>query len=225
MTERTEWADRRFSYRFTNPQLLELALTHRSASRQNNERLEFLGDAFLNFVVAKRLYELRPSYSEGELSRARASLVNKATLGDLALEASLDSQILMGPGEIRSGGKQKRSVLADALEALIGAILIDGQHAAAEGVVLELFQRRLEQLPHPSELKDAKTRLQEWLQGRGRSLPTYRIDDISGRDHDRTFVVSCELDDGAIHTTGSGRSRRRAEQRAASAMLSELAGE
>jgi ribonuclease-3 len=224
VTDRTEWAEKKLSYRFADPELLKLALTHRSASRENNERLEFLGDAFLNFIVAKRLCDLQSAYTEGELSRARASLVNRGTLAEIALELSIDSQIRMGRGELRSGGKQKRSVLADAFEALIGAILIDGRHAAAEAAVLKLYGRRFEQLPAPSELKDPKTQLQEWLQARSRGLPIYRVDDISGRDHDKTFLVTCELADGSKSTEGSGRSRRRAEQHAASAMLAELAG-
>lgn len=222
MTDPTRWAATQLQYSFSEPALLELALTHRSASKRNNERLEFLGDAFLNLVVAKRLFELCPDYSEGDLSRARASLVNRSALARLARELGLDSQIIVGRGELRSGGAQKGSVLADALEAVIGAVLLDGPYAEAEDLVLRLYNDRLSDLPDPSALKDAKTRLQEWLQGRGHNLPKYRVEQVTGKDHEKTFAVSCELEDGTRRTSGMGRSRRLAEQQAASAMLEEL---
>jgi ribonuclease-3 len=223
--DRARWAEKRLSYQFSNPEILELALTHRSASKTNNERLEFLGDAFLNFTIAARLYELRPEYSEGELSRARASLVNGRTLAALARSLDVDSQIIVGQGELRAGGASQGSILADALEALIGAVLLDGQHEAAEALVLRLFERRLADLPEPMALKDAKTRLQEWLQGRRMELPIYHVDSATGKDHEKTFAVTCELADGSQKATGSGRSRRRAEQVAARAMLKILTGE
>jgi ribonuclease-3 len=222
---RVRWAEKHLQYRFTDPEILELALTHRSASKTNNERLEFLGDAFLNFTIAARLYQLRPDYTEGELSRTRASLVNGRTLSALARDLAIDSQIIVGHGELRAGGANQGSILADALEALIGAVLLDGQHKAAEALVLHLFERRLANLPEPAALKDAKTKLQEWLQGRGMELPVYHVNSATGKDHEKTFVVTCELADGSQRTAGSGPSRRRAEQDAAAAMLKTLTGE
>ncbi len=225
MTNRTRWAEQKLNYSFSDPTLLEYALTHRSASKLNNERLEFLGDACLNFVVAQRLFELCPSYSEGDLSRARASLVNGSTLATLAREISLDSQIIVGRGERRSGGASKGSVLADALEALIGAVLLDGKHAQAEALVLRLYGERFLQLPDPLSLKDSKTRLQEFRQGRGESLPVYTVKKMTGKDHQKSFTVKCELDGGEKSTHGIGSSRRNAEQEAAAAMLTELQSE
>lgn len=225
MTDRARWAARYLEYRFAQPELLEMALTHRSAAKKNNERLEFLGDAFLNFTIAAKLYEFRPHYSEGELSRARASLVNGSTLAEIAREVALESQVILGRGELRAGGANRASVLADCLEAVIGAVFLDGRDDAARALVLRLYGERLRDLADPDSLKDSKTRLQEWLQGHGRSLPVYNVDAVTGKEHERTFSVSCVLEDGAERTFGKGRSRRRAEQDAASAMLSKLLGE
>jgi ribonuclease-3 len=225
VTDRARWAEAYLKYRFSDPSLLELALTHRSASGKNNERLEFLGDAFLSASIAAELYVLRPEYSEGELSRARAALVNRRALASVARELEIDSQIILGKGEMRAGAANRGSMLADALEAVIGAVLLDGQHEAAEALVLRLFGERLQNLPAASALKDAKTQLQEWLQAQGLGLPVYRVDTVTGKDHARTFVVSCELAAGYGKTTGQGPSRRRAEQEAAAAMLSKVTGE
>ncbi|MGD8322719.1 MAG: ribonuclease III [Gammaproteobacteria bacterium] len=222
MSALARWAETRLAYSFEDQNLLQQALTHRSASRSNYERLEFLGDSFLNFTVAARLYERCPQYDEGELSRARASLVNRDSLADIAREVGLDRQIILGEGERRTGGAQRGSVLADALEAVIGGILLDGGHAAAREVILGLFDARISELPLPDELKDSKTRLQEWLQGRGRSLPVYSVESMSGKDHERVFNVRCELVDAERRSTGAGRSRRSAEQSAAAAMLRDL---
>jgi ribonuclease-3 len=216
------WAESRLEYTFNDPQLLEQALTHRSASRSNYERLEFLGDAFLNFTVASRLYEQCPHYDEGDLSRARASLVNRATLAKVAREIDLEQHIIVGEGERRTGGAQRSSVLADVFEAVVGGILLDGGHEAARRFVVALFDSRIADLPLPDELKDAKTRLQEWLQGRGRGLPVYRVESTTGKDHERVFSVRCELADAQRESVGEGRSRRSAEQSAAAAMLREL---
>ena len=225
MRARARWAETHLHHRFTDPQLLELALTHRSASKQNNERLEFLGDAFLNFTVAKRLYALRPGDTEGDLSRARASLVNQASLADIARTIGVDSQLVLGRGELRSGGAQRAAVLADALEALIGAVLLDGGNDRAEALIDALYAERFRQLPESAELKDPKTRLQEWLQGRGLTLPAYTVDSVRGREHEQVFTVVCRVeqkDVGTVTTMGQGRSRRLAEQQAAAAMLAEL---
>ncbi|HEU4617680.1 MAG TPA: ribonuclease III [Gammaproteobacteria bacterium] len=235
LSSRTDWAESTLHYRFSDPLLLELALTHRSAGRENNERLEFLGDAFLNFIIAKRLYESRSEHSEGDLSRARASLVRQSTLAEMARALGLDEQLVLGRGELRSGAAHRGAILADAFEALVGAVLLDGGHDAAERLVDTLFADRFARLPEPDELKDSKTKLQEWLQGRGMRLPSYSIDSVHGREHEQVFTVVCEVEQRAkgqpreaeggspyVRTHGRGSSRRIAEQRAAAAMLAEL---
>jgi ribonuclease III len=224
VTARARWAEAYLQHRFDDPELLELALTHRSASKQNNERLEFLGDAFLNLTVAQRLYALRPEASEGDLSRARASLVNQATLATVGREIGIDGQLLLGRGELRSGGAQRAAVLADALEAVLGAVLLDGGHECAAGLVDRLFAARFERLPASAELKDPKTRLQEWLQGRGFPLPAYSVETVEGREHEQVFTVVCKVQERDLQAVGKGRSRRLAEQNAAAMMLAELGG-
>jgi ribonuclease-3 len=222
--ERVRWAKRELEYEFSDPTLLDQALTHRSASRQNNERLEFLGDAMLGLVIAKALYQLRPEATEGDLSRARAALVNKRTLAGIGRNIHVDEQLTLGPGELRTGGAQRSSALADALEAVIGAVVLDGGYEAAEVLVRRLLEKPLEALPDTDALKDAKTRLQEWLQARGRGLPEYSVDEVSGSDHNQQFAVRCSIDVSDKVSTGRGSSRRRAEQAAAEAMLIELQG-
>lgn len=222
MSAQARWAETRLNYVFDDQELLQQALTHRSASRRNYERLEFLGDAFLNFTIASRLYELCPQYDEGDLSRARASLVNRAALAAIAREIGVEQHVIVGEGERRTGGAQRNSVLADVVEALFGAILLDGDYVETRSVILQLFESRIRNLPQPDELKDAKTRLQEWLQGRGRGLPVYSLESSRGRDHERVFNVRCALADADCSTLGEGRSRRLAEQSAAAAMLSDL---
>lgn len=224
MSALARWAESRLEYSFENEKLLTQALTHRSASKTNYERLEFLGDSFLSFVVAAQLFERCPDYDEGELSRARASLVNRGTLAQIARELDMEPLIVLGAGERRTGGAQRSSVLADVFESLIGAVLLDGGAAAARDVVVRLFDARISDLPLPDELKDAKTRLQEWLQGRGRGLPVYSVESTSGKDHERVFSVLCTLADADRCTNGEGRSRRSAEQSAAEAMLRDLTG-
>ncbi|WP_428101829.1 ribonuclease III [Candidatus Rariloculus sp.] len=223
--DRVRWAEERLDYRFTDASLLERAFTHRSASQHNNERLEFLGDALLNFTIAKCLYQSRPDDSEGELTRARAALVNGMTLAEIGRELALDTQIILGQGEVRAGGAQRTAALADTLEALIGAVYLDGGHAAAERLIRSLFSRKFESLPRASELKDPKTRLQEWVQRRGMKLPIYAVDSVHGSDHARTFAVTCDVAELTARTIGMGSSRRRAEQDAAAAMLLELTDE
>jgi ribonuclease-3 len=221
LIDRVPWAEQYLHQRFSDLALLQRALTHRSAAKDNNERLEFLGDALLNFVVARRLYALYPDYPEGDLSRARAALVNKVVLAEIARAIELDTQLILGPGEIRSGGAQRSSALGDALEAVIGAILLDAGLPVAEQAIEALFANRLESLPDAGALKDSKTRLQEWLQGLGLGLPRYAVESIDGGDHNQIFTVSCHVD-GRGHAVGSGSSRRRAEQEAAAAMLAML---
>ena len=225
MSSRARWAETRLRYSFNDPTLLEQALTHRSASKINNERLEYLGDSFLNFAIARRLYALRSEDTEGDLSRARAALVKEQTLAAMGQSLGIDAEIVLGAGELRSGGAQRGAVLADAVEALIGAVLLDGGTVAAEALIDWLFAEQIAALPDAATLKDAKTRLQEWLQGRGLRLPVYAIESVHGRDHEQTFVVSCEVTEKHAYTTGQGQSRRRAEQEAAAAMLAVLTSE
>jgi ribonuclease III len=225
VSARGHWAEAQLHYAFKDPTLLDLALTHRSASRANNERLEYLGDSFLNFAIARRLFELRRDDTEGDLSRARAALVKESTLAAIGQRIGVDAHLTLGAGELRTGGAQRSAVLADAVEALIGAVLLDGGAAAAEAVVDLMFAAELASLPDAATLKDSKTRLQEWLQGRGLPLPSYTVTAVQGRDHEQTFVVECEVRDKNVQTTGRGQSRRRAEQDAAAAMLVVLTGE
>lgn len=224
MTSRGDWAEKHLRYTFKDPSLLERALTHRSASRDNNERLEYLGDSFLSFATARRLYDLRPHDDEGDLSRARAALVKQATLASVGQRLQLDEQVILGAGELRSGGAQRVAMLADSVEAVIGAVLLDGGTAAAEAVIDLLFAAELANLPDAAALKDPKTRLQEWLQGNGFKLPIYGVQSVSGRDHEQTFIVACTVEEKDAHTNGQGSSRRHAEQEAAAAMLSVLTG-
>ena len=225
MSSRARWAETRLRYSFNDPTLLEQALTHRSASKINNERLEYLGDSFLNFAIARRLYALRLDDTEGDLSRARAALVKESTLAAIGQILGIDAELVLGPGELRNGGAQRGAVLADAVEALIGAVLLDGGTVAAEALIDWLFAEQIAALPDAATLKDAKTRLQEWLQGKGLRLPVYAIESVHGRDHEQTFVVSCEVTEKHAYTTGQGPSRRRAEQEAAAAMLAVLTSE
>jgi ribonuclease-3 len=222
---RGQWAETHLRYAFKDANLLDLALTHRSASRTNNERLEYLGDAFLNFAIAQRLFWLRRDDTEGDLSRARAALVKEPTLAAIGQRLGLDAQLTLGAGELRTGGAQRAAILADAVEALIGAVLLDGGVTAAEAVVDLMFAGELESLPDAATLKDPKTRLQEWLQGKGLPLPSYVVTAVHGRDHEQTFVVECEVREKNVQTTGRGQSRRRAEQEAAAAMLVALTGD
>lgn len=222
MTDRARWAARELGVEFADPGLLDQALTHRSASKKNNERLEFLGDAMLGTSVAALLYERRPDASEGDLSRARAALVNRRILARIGRRIGIDEQLMLGAGELGSGGAQRDSALADAVEAVIGAVMLDGGFAAADGLVRRLLDEACSELPDAETLKDSKTRLQEWLQGRGLGLPVYAVDEVSGRDHNQLFAVSCTVAARAEPARGQGSSRRRAEQAAAEAMLIEL---
>lgn len=224
MTDRARWARRELGYEFSDPRLLEQALTHRSASRRNNERLEFLGDAMLGASVAAWLYAREPDASEGDLSRLRSALVNRRTLAAVGRRLGVDGQLRLGSGEAGSGGAQRDSALADAVEALIGAVALDGGHEAADGLVRRLLGDAVAALPEAEALKDAKTRLQEWLQGRGLDRPVYTVDEVSGNDHNQSFAVSCKVASRNKAVTGFGSSRRRAEQAAAEAMLLELQG-
>lgn len=213
---------RRLEHDFRDGRLLEQAVTHRSAGGHHNERLEFLGDGVLNFVIAAALYDSRPDVPEGDLSRMRASLVRETTLAEIASELALGRFLRMGSGELRSGGFRRASILADTLEAIFGAVYRDAGFAAAEALILRLFAGRLADLPDAGALKDAKTTLQEWLQARGRPLPGYTIVEESGEAHNRHFVANCTLTDTQALTQGEGGSRRKAEQAAARQMFEQL---
>ena len=206
-------------YRFADQQLLEEALTHRSRGALNYERLEFLGDSVLNLVISSRLFELKPDAQEGDLSRMRARLVRGESLTDIASGLGLGKQLKLGEGERKSGGFRRASILADAFEALLGAIFLDSDYASCRHVILDLFDPLIEKLPGIEELKDAKTRLQEWLQGRGSPLPEYTLLREEGADHVKKFYVQCTITDDGSMVEASGSSRRRAEQAAAAKML------
>ena len=209
----------RLQHRFAQPQLLELALTHRSFSSQHNERLEFLGDSVLNLAVSRMLYTALCDQPEGDLSRVRANLVKQDTLHRLAVDLGLSGLIRLGEGEMRSGGQQRPSILADALEAIIGAVLMDAGYDAAEGLVLRLFDKVAISPTMTAAAKDPKTELQEWLQARRMQLPIYRVAGITGAAHQQTFDVECEIAELKQAQRGIGNSRRSGEQAAAAAML------
>ncbi len=215
----------RLGIAFTDPGLLDQALTHRSAGAPHNERLEYLGDALLGLVVADELYRRRPHADEGELTRLRASLVRRETLAELARELDLGGCLRLGGGELKSGGYRRDSVLANGFEALLGAAYLDGGFSAARDLVRRIYAGRLDALPVRAPRKDAKTRLQEFLQGHGRSLPAYRLADVVGEAHERTFTVTCHVDGLAEPQQGSGASRRKAEQAAAARALALLVEE
>lgn len=212
----------KLSYTFKDTQLLERALRHRSAGKDNNERLEFLGDAVLSVVVAEALAESFPAAREGELSRMRASLVKGTTLAKIAREFSLGDYLLLGAGELKSGGHRRESILADTLEALIGAIYYEAGFDATRLLVRGWFDVRLQALARGDNLKDAKTRLQEFLQSQGSPLPVYELVEQDGMPHEQTFVVSCTTQLYETTITARAPSRKKAEQAAAELMLNQL---
>jgi ribonuclease-3 len=212
---------RLLGHAFTDRGLLEEALRHRSAGARHNERLEFLGDSLLNAVVAAALYRRYPQATEGRLSRLRASLVNQEALAGVARELELGQYLQLGTGELRSGGGRRASILADALEAVLGAVYLDGGFEACERVVLGLLGDRLGELEAVAS-KDPKTKLQEWLQSRRLPLPSYQVRGVFGEPHEQHFVVECLLGEVGRSATGEGSSRRKAEQQAAHRVLEQL---
>lgn len=215
---------RALGHPFAREDLLALALTHRSASSANNERLEFLGDALLGFAIAEALVSRFPTADEGTLSRMRASLVKRESLAQLARELKLGDYLRLGAGELRTGGHTRDSILADAMEAVLGAVYLDSGFSRARAVILNLFRQGLEQQTEARVAKDPKTRLQELLQSRHRPIPEYEVLTIGGTQHEQHFTVRCRLADDGTDSRGEGTSRRRAEQSAAQAMLDRLAG-
>lgn len=213
------WAKEILEFEFHDETLLSQALTHRSAARVNNERLEFLGDAVLDFVISDVVYQERPTTDEGDLSRLRASLVRDSTLAELAATLGLSDHLILGSGEKKSGGFHRTSIMANALEAIFGAIYLDAGFDAARQAILRVYAERLAALPELEALKDPKTRLQEHLQARGHGLPQYVTDRVSGKAHRQRFEVSCRIDAFDLRSEGTGTSRRDAEQDAAAKML------
>ena len=222
MTVSVRQLEKNFSYRFANRALAELALTHRSAARVNNERLEFLGDAILGFLIADELLRRFPESPEGALSRKRSLLVNQQTLADIAVRLELGEILVLGPGELKSGGKERESILADAVEAVIGAIYLDGGLEVCRKVVLSLYYDLLDNDSSSVTAKDSKTRLQELLQAKCLPLPVYKVLSIDGQEHQQSFLVSCQISLLSECTLGEGVNRRIAEQQAAGRALEAL---
>jgi ribonuclease-3 len=215
----------RLGYRFAQPELLQRALSHRSVGSDNNERLEFLGDSILSYVISVELFQRFPDVDEGRLSRLRASLVKGDTLAVVARELSLGDYLQLGPGELKSGGFRRGSILADAFEALLGAIYLDSDIATVQRITLQLFNERLLDINPETALKDPKTRLQEYLQSRQLPLPSYEVTQITGKAHAQTFTVRCRIDALDTVVTADATSRRKAEQTAAKLILEKLDSE
>jgi ribonuclease-3 len=217
-----QWVREKLAYEPRDLGLFVAALTHRSATGQNNERLEFLGDAVLNLVVAEHLYRVFPECTEGDLSRLRARVVSSEPLAEVAASLHLGDELRLGSGELKTGGFRRKSILADALEAVCGAVFLDRGLDEARRVIEALFRSRIESLPPPDALKDAKTRLQEYLQSHGHPLPRYAVERVEGEAHAQVFWVICDVAGLNLHAHGSGSSRRRAEQEAAGGILLQL---
>jgi ribonuclease-3 len=213
---------KRLVYKFVNAELLRQALTHRSFSAQNNERLEFLGDGALNFMIAHQLYQRFPTSAEGDLSRLRAQLVKESTLCEIAISLELGNALKLGEGELKSAGWRRPSILADAFEALIGAAYLDGGFAAAEGLVAQFFANKLDTIDPKVIDKDPKSLLQELLQGKKIAVPEYTVTQLEGEAHAQVFIVECCIEKLNIRTVGEGTSRRIAEQQAAQLALEKL---
>ncbi len=214
---------RRLGHAFRDPALLRRAITHRSHAADHNERLEFIGDSLLNCVVAILLYERLPGLPEGDLSRLRAGLVNQASLFEVAQSLELGDELLLGEGELKSGGFRRPSILADGFEALLGAVFLDAGFEAVRGLVEGLFAGRIDRLRDAPPAKDPKTALQENLQGRRLPLPRYTVVTVGGEAHQQVFRVECRVDELGVAGVGEGASRRAAEQQAAEKVLALMA--
>jgi ribonuclease-3 len=215
------WLSKTLGYGFSDVSLLQQALTHRSASGRSNERLEFLGDAVLDIVVSEALFDALPDAPEGDLSRLRASLVRDTSLADIAADLGIGEHLILGSGERKTGGHRRQSILADALEALFGAVYLDSDFETVADLIRQVFGEKLEDLPHADELRDPKTQLQEWLQARGATPPEYELVKVTGKAHQQRFEVHCLVPDQEP-APGEGRSRRSAEQKSARRMLDRL---
>ncbi len=225
MDKANTWLKQSLQYQFSDERLLQVALTHRSAAGDNYERLEFLGDSVLQLVISELIIHERPNASEGRLSRLRSSLVKDTTLAEIANELGVGDHLILGSGELKSGGHRRGSILADTVEAIFGAVYLDAGFDAARQVILTAYSKRIEELPEGVELRDPKSLLQEYLQGRQLPLPGYRVEKITGKAHKQFFEVSCMINELDLHTRGKGTTRRNAEQDAAAAMLEAIEDE
>lgn len=212
----------KLDYQFKDEKLLTEALSHRSSGSCNYERLEFLGDGFLNFTIATELFHHRSDEDEGALSRLRASLVRESTLADIARELNLGDYLIMGVGELRSGGFKRDSILSDVVESIIGAVFIESGYEVARELVLRLYGNRIQELPPSAQLKDPKTRLQEQLQAQGLDRPEYEVTQTTGKSHDMQFTVRCTLQEPPIEISATASSKRKAEQASAQLMLERI---
>ena len=222
MSEASIWLKKTLNYEFDDEALLRQALTHRSSAGPSNERLEFLGDAVLDAVISEVVFRAEPEAPEGDLSRLRSSLVKDTSLANIAAETGIGEHLILGSGEKKTGGHRRESILADGLEALIGAVYLDSGFDACRQVIDRLFGDRLRNLPDPRDLRDPKTRLQEWLQARQMDLPGYELVQVSGKAHRQTFEVCCTVAAAGVSATGTGTSRRGAEQQSAERALKAL---
>jgi len=217
-----ELLTRRLGYRFTQESLLREALAHSSSGAKNYERLEFLGDSLLNFIIAAELYKRYPQEDEGALSRLRASLVRQSTLAGIARDLKLGDFLSLGVGELRSGGFRRDSILSDVVESIIGAVYLEAGHDTARGMILRLYGERIDSLPPAADLKDPKTRLQELLKGHALTRPDYEVIEATGKSHDMRFTVRCSLPDLPLDARATATSRRKAEQAAAALMIDKV---
>ena len=224
MNKAESWLDRTLRFRFHNAELFQQALTHRSATQHNNERLEFLGDAVLEFVISDAIFRARPDVSEGDLTKIRASLVKEDALAKIAIELGLGEHLILGSGERKTGGHRRESILADTLEAIFGAVFLDSGIDAAKTLIDGVYESRYRELPDAKDLRDPKTQLQEWLQARQMSLPLYELAEVSGKGHKQRFAVTCTIIETSTVTDGESTTRRKAEQKAARKMIERLTG-
>lgn len=225
MDKAARWLKNTLDYEFEDQDLMQQALTHRSAPGTNNERLEFLGDSVLQVTISEVVFRARAGADEGQLSRLRSRLVKDSTLAEIAAELDIGRYVVLGPGEKKSGGHRRASILADTLEAIFGAVFLDRGIEAASRVIYKAYGERLENIPDEADLRDPKSRLQELLQSRGLRLPEYRLDETLGKAHRQTFAVSCVVAELEHTTSGQGTTRRDAEQNAARSMLGLVAGQ
>ncbi len=222
MIDKLKRLEKKLGYLYVNDDLLKRAITHRSAGSRHNERLEFLGDSILSLVIAETLYHRFPDVSEGDMSRMRATLVREKTLAELAREFDLGEYLILGPGELKSGGYRRESILADTVEAIIGSIYLDSDMERIRTLLLQWYASRLDEIRPGADQKDPKTRLQEFLQGRRRPLPSYAVIKVKGEAHNQEFTVQCDIEGMEAPVIGVGSSRRKAEQSAAEKALEQL---
>jgi len=217
-----QWCKSTLGYDFNDNSLLDLALTHRSHSKDNNERLEFLGDAVLDLILSDTLYRRYSLMDEGNLSRMRASIVNEKSLSLVASQLLINEHLILGPGEMTSGGSQRDSILANTLEAILGAIFVDGGYHSVETIILKIFKDNINSINPESDYKDSKSQLQELLQQQQKDLPQYQLIETTGDKHDQEFLIECVIDNGNIITTATAKNIKTAEQKAASKALKKL---